>query len=74
MRIPVRSTLVAGAVAGLAAGGLLTPAAADACTEQGKNPTPVTEVVHENEATIDLVLAPVGRNSHEDVEPLTCQP
>jgi len=77
MRLSLRTTVVAGAAAGLLAGGLFNAAAAsNACTENGKNETPVvTQTIHDNEALIDSVITPyTGKTTHDDVEPLTCLP
>lgn len=77
LHLPLRATLVAGAAATLLAGGLLSSAAAshNECHERGQESTPVvTDAIHQNEETLDVVLGPLGRDAHEDVEPLTCLP
>lgn len=76
MNLNLRATVVAGATAGLLAGGLVgTASAENECDKRGQGSTPVvTDAIHENEATIDLAVRPLGKDTHEDVEPLTCTP
>jgi hypothetical protein len=83
MTIPHRKTVLAGATAILLTGGMFSTASAasaNECDANGQESTPVvTDFIHGNEDTFDIVLGVVNLatggdlDTHEDVEPLTCQ-